>query len=89
MKPAFSVVFLTTLSGAAQGLLIALFGVELAARLGLVAATAAPPPIVLRRRRGAVGRAWRARARRFVLSPRASGARMARDRDVAHVVALA
>jgi DMSO reductase anchor subunit len=45
MKPAFSVVFLTTLSGAAQGLMIALFGVELAARLGLVAATAAPPPI--------------------------------------------
>ncbi|KMZ11355.1 Anaerobic dimethyl sulfoxide reductase chain C [Candidatus Burkholderia humilis] len=36
MKPAFSVVFLTTLSGAAQGLLIALVGVELAARLGLI-----------------------------------------------------
>ena len=35
MKPAFSVVFLTTLSGAGQGLLIALFGVEMAARLGL------------------------------------------------------
>ncbi|MGH8779773.1 dimethyl sulfoxide reductase anchor subunit family protein [Paraburkholderia sp.] len=42
MKPAFSVVFLTTLSGAAQGLLIALFGVELAARFGLVAAGALP-----------------------------------------------
>jgi len=39
MNPAFSVVFLTTLSGAAQGLLIALVGVESAARLGL----AAPP----------------------------------------------
>ncbi len=34
MKPAFSVVFLTTLSGAGQGLLIALVGVELALRLG-------------------------------------------------------
>jgi sulfite dehydrogenase (quinone) subunit SoeC len=33
MRPAFSVVFLTTLSGAGQGLLIALFGVELFMRL--------------------------------------------------------
>jgi DMSO reductase anchor subunit len=40
MNPAFSVVFLTTLSGAAQGLLIALVGVEAAAQLGLV--TGAP-----------------------------------------------
>jgi len=38
MNPAFSVVFLTTLSGAAQGLLIALVGVEAAAYLGLLAA---------------------------------------------------
>ncbi|RKR38515.1 DmsC/YnfH family molybdoenzyme membrane anchor subunit [Paraburkholderia sp. BL17N1] len=37
MNPAFSVVFLTTLSGAAQGLLIALVGVETAAHLGLLA----------------------------------------------------
>jgi DMSO reductase anchor subunit len=37
MNPAFSVVFLTTLSGAAQGLLIALVGVEAAAHLGLIA----------------------------------------------------
>lgn len=36
MNPAFSVVFLTTLSGAAQGLLIALVGVDVAAHLGLV-----------------------------------------------------
>jgi DMSO reductase anchor subunit len=43
MKPAFSVVFLTTLSGAGQGLLIALFGVEMAARLGLLAAGDMPP----------------------------------------------
>ncbi|MGA3250209.1 MAG: DmsC/YnfH family molybdoenzyme membrane anchor subunit [Paraburkholderia sp.] len=43
MKPAFSVVFLTTLSGAGQGLLIALFGVELAVRLGFIAASSAPP----------------------------------------------
>ncbi|SDR60106.1 dimethyl sulfoxide reductase anchor subunit family protein [Paraburkholderia tuberum] len=33
MRPAFSVVFLTTLSGAGQGLLIALFGVELFMRM--------------------------------------------------------
>ncbi|WP_321909503.1 dimethyl sulfoxide reductase anchor subunit family protein [Paraburkholderia sp. J11-2] len=33
MRPAFSVVFLTTLSGAGQGLLIALFGVEWLARM--------------------------------------------------------
>ncbi|MCP3708818.1 dimethyl sulfoxide reductase anchor subunit [Paraburkholderia sp. CNPSo 3274] len=33
MRPAFSVVFLTTLSGAGQGLLIALFGVEWLSRL--------------------------------------------------------
>ena len=33
MRPAFSVVFLTTLSGAGQGLLLALFGVELLAHL--------------------------------------------------------
>jgi sulfite dehydrogenase (quinone) subunit SoeC len=45
MNPAFSVVFLTTLSGAAQGLMIALFGVELAGRLGLVAAGSAPSPM--------------------------------------------
>jgi DMSO reductase anchor subunit len=43
VKPAFSVVFLTTLSGAGQGLLIALFGDELAMHLGLIAASSAPP----------------------------------------------
>lgn len=43
MKPAFSVVFLTTLSGAGQGLLIALVGVELALRLGFADAGAVPP----------------------------------------------
>jgi sulfite dehydrogenase (quinone) subunit SoeC len=42
MKPAFSVVFLTTLSGAAQGLLIALVGIEAAMKLGLSATVAAP-----------------------------------------------
>ena len=36
-----------------------------------------------------VGRAWRAWAARFVLPSRTSRARVARDRDVAHVVALA
>jgi sulfite dehydrogenase (quinone) subunit SoeC len=43
MNPAFSVVFLTTLSGAGQGLLIALVGVELAMRLGVGDASAVPP----------------------------------------------
>lgn len=42
MNPAFSVVFLTTLSGAAQGLVIALVGVEAAAQLGLIDGTAVP-----------------------------------------------
>lgn len=37
MKPAWSVIFLTTLIGAAQGLFLALFGVDVAARLGAVA----------------------------------------------------
>jgi len=43
MNPAFSVVFLTTLSGAGQGLLIALVGVEAATRLGFADAAAVPP----------------------------------------------
>ncbi|WP_028213972.1 dimethyl sulfoxide reductase anchor subunit family protein [Paraburkholderia mimosarum] len=42
MNPAFSVVFLTTLSGAGQGLLIALVGVELAQGLGFADTTAVP-----------------------------------------------
>lgn len=42
MNPAFSVVFLTTLSGAGQGLLVALVGVELALRLGFGDAAAVP-----------------------------------------------
>lgn len=42
MNPAFSVVFLTTLSGAAQGLLIALVGVEAALYMGLGDAGAVP-----------------------------------------------
>src|ERR1700749_1679643 len=43
MNPAFSVVFLTTLSGAGQGLLIAVVGVEAALRLGFSDAAAVPP----------------------------------------------
>ncbi|QBR01759.1 dimethyl sulfoxide reductase anchor subunit family protein [Paraburkholderia pallida] len=42
MNPAFSVVFLTTLIGAAQGLVIALVGVEAAGQLGLGAGAAVP-----------------------------------------------
>ncbi|SIT47217.1 DMSO reductase anchor subunit (DmsC) [Paraburkholderia piptadeniae] len=42
MNPAFSVVFLTTLSGAGQGLLIALVGVEAASRLGFADVAAVP-----------------------------------------------
>ena len=40
MRPAFSVVFLTTLIGAGQGLFLALYGAEVGARLGLID----PPP---------------------------------------------
>ena len=36
MNPAFSVIFLTTLSGAGQGLLLAIFGIEIAAALNLL-----------------------------------------------------
>lgn len=42
MNPAFSVVFLTTLSGAGQGLLLALVGVELVLRLGFGDAASVP-----------------------------------------------
>jgi len=43
MRPALSVIFLTTLAGAAQGLVVMLFGVELAARVeGFSAAWQAP-----------------------------------------------
>ncbi|MDR6201296.1 DMSO reductase anchor subunit [Paraburkholderia graminis] len=45
MNPAFSVVILTILCGAAQGLLIALTGVELAVQLGVVSASTGPPPM--------------------------------------------
>ena len=36
MNPAFSVIFLTTLSGAGQGLFLAIFGIEIAAALNLL-----------------------------------------------------
>ncbi len=39
MRPAFSVVFLTTLCGAAQGLLIALVGIEISGHLGWMSAS--------------------------------------------------
>lgn len=38
MNPAFSVLFLTTLSGAGQGLLLALYGAEVAAHLSMIEA---------------------------------------------------
>ncbi len=43
MNPAWSMIFFTTLAGAGQGLLLALFGWDIAARAGL---TAAPAPLV-------------------------------------------
>lgn len=43
MRPAFSVVFLTTLCGAAQGLLIALVAVEIAGQLGWASAGSLTP----------------------------------------------
>ena len=42
MRPAFSVIFLTTLIGAGQGLFIALYSAELGAFLGVWAMPAAP-----------------------------------------------
>lgn len=45
MRPAFSVVFLTTLCGAAQGLMLVLFGLELATRLHPDAALSSIPPL--------------------------------------------
>ena len=36
MRPAFSVIFLTTLIGAGQGLLLALYAVELGARFDVL-----------------------------------------------------
>mgnify|MGYP002624315180 CR=1 FL=1 len=36
MNPAWSMIFFTTLAGAGQGLMLALFGVDLAGRLGLI-----------------------------------------------------
>jgi sulfite dehydrogenase (quinone) subunit SoeC len=42
MRPGFSIIFLTTLIGAGQGLFLALYGAELAARLGLLGATPQP-----------------------------------------------
>ncbi len=41
MNPAWSVIFLTTLIGAGQGLFLALFGVDIAVRLGALAAVPA------------------------------------------------
>ena len=49
MNPAFSVIFLTTLIGAGQGLFLALFGAELA---GFGHADAADARLPRRRRRG-------------------------------------
>jgi len=43
MNPPLSMMLFTTLSGAGQGLLLALFGVQVAARIGLVA----QPPVLL------------------------------------------
>lgn len=45
MRPAFSVVFLTTLSGAAQGLILVLFGLEFATRLYPGSGLPSMPPL--------------------------------------------
>jgi len=45
MNPAWSMIFFTTLAGAAQGLMLALVGVDGAARVGLL--EAAPPALLL------------------------------------------
>ena len=77
MNPAFSVVFLTTLSGAAQGLLIALVGVEAAAHLGL--RRCAPAEAFYRHRRGCCRSCWAdsacSRRSSILAIPNAHGAR--------------
>ena len=78
VNPRFSVILLTTLIGAGQGLFIALFIVEIGALFGLLTPPIAPwfyfygaLAVVRLHRRGARG---------VVLPPRPAGARMARRR---------
>ncbi len=47
MNPPYSMILFTVLAGAAQGLLLALFGVELAARGGFVGTIASPGDVLL------------------------------------------
>src|SRR5215204_2369763 len=42
VRPAFSVIFLTTLIGAGQGLFLALYALELGAKVGILGATPEP-----------------------------------------------
>jgi len=86
MNPAFSVVFLTTLLGAGQGLFLALFVVEGAVAAGLLSAPASgfyscgsATAVILAR----CGTA------RLVFPPGSSRSCLARGGDVAHVLAVA
>jgi hypothetical protein len=86
VNPHFSVILLTTLIGAGQGLFVAVFAAELCALFGLL-----PPPDVLwfyfQARCSRSGS--RLRAGGVDLSSRPPFARMAVGRRVAHVVAVA
>ena len=87
MKPAFSVIFLTTLIGAAQGLFLALFTAQSYALFNLL-------PEQDSQSFYAVGALVvlcpeRAGACQLVLPPRAPRARLALGRHVAHLVAVA
>ena len=85
MKPAYSVIFLTTLIGVGQGLFIALYGAEL---LGF--ADAAPGAHMLLAVGGGVALVFSALGSvGVVLPPRSTRAGLALGGDVAHLVAVA
>ena len=76
MNPAFSVVFLTTLIGAGQGLFLALYGAELAART-------TRPTAIKAARLAACTRTGRSMGRRSIAPGRAGG--LAEGPAVAHL----
>lgn len=87
MHPAFSVIFLTTLIGAAQGLFLALFPGAVLCRFQAAATTRRP--CLLRSGQPAGAAAAGCRPRRLLLPSRASRTRLAHRDQMAHLVAFA